>query len=71
MSSRRSAGSNIHVNVIRVYLDGNPACVHAADLEITFPDGGRVLRHVSYAPDGVMFEVFMEQVEQMNRSIQK
>jgi len=41
---------------------GVPTCVHAAELELVFSDGSAEVRAISYAPNGVMYEVFDDQV---------
>lgn len=62
MAGRRAAGSIAEVNVVRVELAGNPTCVHVAELEVVYRDGTAETRTISFAPNGVMFEVFEHQV---------
>ena len=62
MTGRRAAGSIAEVNVVRVELAGNPTCVHVAELEVVYRDGTAETRTISFAPNGVMFEVFEDQV---------
>jgi hypothetical protein len=51
------------VGIIRVELSGDPSCVHAATLRLKFADGTEEDRDITYEPDGVMYEVFVEQVQ--------
>lgn len=69
MTGRRSAGSLTEVNVLRVELAGIPTCVHAADLELVYKDGSTEVLTISYAPNGVMYEVFEDQVRALRALI--
>ena len=71
MAGRRAAGSIAVVNVVRVELAGNPTCVHVAELEVVYRDGTAETRTISFAPNGVMFEVFEDQVAALRALIGK
>lgn len=69
MTGRRPAGSLVEVNVLKVELSGVPTCVHAAELELVFSDGSAEVRAISFAPNGVMYEVFDDQVNALRKLI--
>ena len=56
---------------MRVELAGNPTCVHVAELEVVYRDGTADRRTISFAPNGVMFEVFEDQVAALRALISK
>ena len=71
MTGRRGAGSIAEVTVVRVELAGNPTCVHVAELEVVYRDGTADRRTISFAPNGVMLEVFEDQVAALRALISK
>lgn len=52
----------IRAEASKIQLAGSPSCVIAATIHIFYSDGTVDERDVDFAPDGLMFEVFQEQI---------
>jgi len=60
-------GGIVEIEVVRLGLDGHPSAVHNATIKIYFLDGSSMTKDLDFNPDGVMFEVFKEQVRALIR----
>lgn len=69
MLGRYSAGDLVSVEILRVQLEGRPACVHVADLRIELFDGSVHEVQISFEPDGLMYEVLEDYIAKVREWI--
>ncbi len=62
IENRRSIGDFIDIRVISLTIFGKPSAVHSGAILFTLRDGGKSLLEFSFEPNGVMYEVFQEQI---------
>jgi hypothetical protein len=56
------------IEVRSVRISGKPSAVHSAELIIHFTDGSNEHKYISFEPDGIMFEVFIEVINALNKN---
>lgn len=72
MTARRlNLGGLSKIEIISVTLDGNPSAVHSALLKLYFDNGQVMDWQVSFEPDGVIYESFLETINGVLREISK
>ena len=67
MNSRHLPGGIIEVEIVRLSLDGYPSAIHNATIKIYFLFGSSMSKDLDFNPDGIMFEVFKEQLRALIR----
>ena len=53
------------IQVIEVHMGGWPSAVMSAKLGLEFKDGTSLERDLDYAPDGIIYESFILEVNQL------
>jgi hypothetical protein len=69
VNRRRPFGAIKRVEIYSLTLDGYPSAVLTAVLAITPISGDDFFKQVDFHPDGLMYEVFLEYVAALNRTL--